>query len=260
MKKTFLIFYLVLALFFTKDIVFASSSIKDSKTTYQVPVLVYHSFGPALSKKESKLAMHYRVTEKMFEEQMKYLYTNGYHPISFSNYVNSFKDGSTLPEKAVVLTFDDGWKTQYKYAIPILEKYKFTATFFIVTDYVDNKYPAYMSWDNLKDLVAHGFDIESHTKTHQMLTKANSKKLLQELVDSKKTLEEKLKIKVTTLAYPDYMHNKTVRSAVESAGYLGARGGWGNFKNSIDHIYELRSEEVVNNPNPFSSKRLSDLP
>jgi len=117
-----------------------------------------------------------------------------------------------------------------------------------------------MSWDNLKDLVARGFDIESHTKTHPILTRVNAKRLSDELAGSKKILEDKLGIKITTLAFPNYLQNKTVREAVKSAGYLGARAGWGLFKNSIDRIYELKSEEAVNNPNPFSSKRLPDLP
>ena len=230
------------------------------KVEYQVPVLVYHSFGPAVSNKESKTATHYRVTEKMFEEQMKYLQANGYHPISFASYVESLKNSTKLPDKAIVLSFDDGWKTQYQYAVPILEKYKFTATFFIISNYTNNNYKAYMSWDNLKDLVKNGFDIESHTKTHPILTKLDSKKLSDELVGSKKILEDKLGIKVSALAYPNYMENIKVRDAVKSAGYLGARAGWGSFINSIDYIYELKSQEAVNNGNPFSSNRLPDLP
>ncbi len=243
--------------------VFAASSMTQPVkkiVVYQVPVLVYHSFGPIPVKKESPSQTHYRVTAGAFEAQMKYLSANGYHPISFTDYVNSLKNDTKLPDRAVVLSFDDGWKTQYQYAVPILEKYKFSATFFIVTNYVDGNYPAYMSWNDLKDLVKNNFDIESHTKSHLILTKLNSIKLADELGGSKKTLENKLGIKVTTLAYPNYMQNKTVQDALKSAGYLGARTGWTPFKNSIDHIYELKAQEVVNNPNPFSSKRLPDLP
>ena len=232
----------------------------DKNKIYQVPILVYHSFGPALSQKESLSQAHYRVTTKDFEAQMKYLFDNGYHPISFVTYVNSLINKTKLPDKAIVLSFDDGWKTQYQYAVPILEKYKFTATFFIITSYVDNNYQAYVNWNNLKDLVANNFDIESHTKTHQILTRLTPLKLVDELSSSKKTLEDKLGIKVTTLAYPNYMQNKIVRNAVKNAGYLGARAGWSTFNNSIDYIYELKAQEVVNNPNPFSSKRLPDLP
>ncbi|MEI7765680.1 MAG: polysaccharide deacetylase family protein [bacterium] len=234
--------------------------IPKKDTAYQVPILVYHSFGPTPIAKESKSKLHYRVTATKFEEQMKYLSTNGYHPISFASYVANLKNENKLPEKSVVLAFDDGWKSQYQYAIPILEKYNFTATFFIITSYTDNNYKAYMSWDDLKDLVAHDFDIESHTKNHPILTKVTAKQLAIELTESKKILEEKLKIKVTTLAYPNYMQNSTVRSAVKLAGYLGARAGWGSFNNSSLHIYELKSQEVVNNGNPFFSKRLPDLP
>ena len=262
MKNFFIkLFLIIFVIFLGTGSVFAVTKVSlIKKVEYQVPVLVYHSFGPAVSNKESKTATHYRVTEKMFEEQMKYLQANGYHPISFMSYIGGLKNNIKLPDKAVVLTFDDGWKTQYQYAVPILEKYKFTATFFIITDYVNNNYKAYMSWDNLKDLVKNGFDIESHTKTHPVLTRLDSKKLSDELVGSKKILEDKLGIKVVALAYPNYMENSTVRDAVSEAGYLGARAGWKSFKNAFNHIYELKSQEVVNNGNPFSSKRLPDLP
>ena len=243
-------------------LVFAASPTVPVKknTIYQVPILVYHSFGPALAKKENSDQLHFRVTAEKFEAQMKYLSDNGYHPVSLSNYVNSLINKTKLPDKAIVLSFDDGWKTQYTYAVPILEKYNFPATFFIITNYPDKNYPAYMTWSNLKDLVAHNFDIESHTKTHAMLTKASPQKLADELSGSKKTLENKLGIKVTVLAYPSYMQNEIVRKATASAGYLGARAGWAKFDNSIDYIFQLKSQEAVNNPNPFSSTRLPDLP
>ncbi|MCE9585230.1 polysaccharide deacetylase family protein [Candidatus Nomurabacteria bacterium] len=252
MNKTF--YFLIIFIFCFS---FLNASAKEIKKPYNVPILVYHSFGPAHSKKESAMQKHYRVTEKVFEQQMKYLSDNGYHPITFYSYINSLKNNTELPEKAVILTFDDGWKTQYTYAVPILEKYHFTGTFFIISK---NTNGSYMNWDNLKDLTTKGFEIASHTETHPMLTKLDAVKLKKEVEGSKKTLEDKLGIKVTTLAYPNYMQNETVRSAVKSAGYLGARGGWAKFKNSADHIYELTSQEVVNNPNPFSEKRVPDLP
>lgn len=256
MKKIFIKFILIVFIFSVGVTeVFAVSSNKNKP--YQVPILVYHSFGPALAKKESKMQLHYRITTTMFEAQMKYLYDNGYHPISFSTYVDSLKNNTKLPDKAVVLTFDDGWKTQYKYAVPILEKYNFTATFFIISNMMS---APYMNLTELKDLVAHGFDIESHTQTHKMLPTLSSKKLTIELVESKKTLEDKLGIKINTIAYPNYKQNTVVRNAVKNAGYLGARAGWNNFKNSTDHVYELTASESVNNPNPFLTKRLPDLP
>ncbi len=251
MKTTCLkIILLVIALFFLGKLTNISAS-------SEVPILVYHSFGFAKNTKETAVQIHYRVTPDMFEKQMKYLLNNDYHPIAFNVYVDSLKNNTELPSKAVVLSFDDGWKTQYTYAVPILEKYNFTATFFIVTSYVGGR--SYMNWNELKDLVAHNFDIGSHTKTHAMLTKIDSKRLANELKKSKKILEEKLNIKITTLAYPYYAQNIVVRDAVKSALYNGARGGWVKFRNSLDHIYELKAQEVVNNPNPFLNKRLPDF-
>ena len=254
MKNILLKFFIVVLFIAPVAKVFAVSA-------YEVPILVYHSIGPMHGKKESVMQAHYRVTTENFEKQMKYLLDNGYHPISFATYVKSFNNYVIkLPEKAVVLTFDDGWKSQYQYAVPILEKYKFTATFFIVTSYVDGHYGEYVSWSDLKDLVKNNFDIESHTKSHMMLTKLDPKKLDIELTESKKTLEKKLGIKVIGIAYPNYLQNQAVRDATKLAGYYGARAGWGKFKNSIDHIYEVISQEVVSNPNPFVDKRLPDLP
>ncbi len=222
-----------------------------------VPILVYHSFGPVPLKKENAMQLHYRVTAPVFEAQMKYLTDNKYNPISFSEYVNSLKNKVKLKDKSVVLTFDDGWESQYKYAVPILEKYKFPATFFIITNYTTRPY---MSWDELKDLVKNGFDIGSHTENHPPLTKRKEDQLKNEILGSKKALEDKLGITVTTLAYPYYLENKNVRDVVQKSGYLGARAGWAKYKNSLDVIYELKSQEVVNNPNPFLEKRLPDLP
>ena len=262
--KTFFKLFLIIILLTVATEVFAVSPnilvLAPKKINYQVPILVYHSIGPAQNKKETAMQMHYRVTASTFEKQMKYLQDNKYHPISFFTYVDSLANNTKLPDKAIILSFDDGWKNQYKYAVPVLEKYNFPATFFIVTNYFNSNYGAYMNWDNLKDLTAHNFEIGSHTKRHLILTKIDSKKLTDELTKSKKMLEDKLGIKVTTLAYPNYMQNATVREAVKSAGYLGARAGWTKFNNSIDYIYQLKSQEVVNNPNPFSEKRLVDLP
>ncbi|MDB4984243.1 MAG: putative xylanase/chitin deacetilase [Patescibacteria group bacterium] len=222
-----------------------------------VTILVYHSFGPMMLKKESKLQSHYRITSEDFDKQMKYLSDNNYHPVTFAELVTSFRNNTPLPEKAVVLSFDDGWKSQYQYALPILEKYKFKGTFFIITNY--QGYGAYMTWDDVIALDRAGMDIESHTVHHVNLAKAKTPaQVASELADSKATLEAKLGHPVIALAYPEYGHNPTVDLAVKNAGYLGARAGWAKFSNSIDHIFELKSQEPVNNPNPFLDKRLPD--
>ena len=222
----------------------------------KVTILTYHSFGPKPDKKETAMQLHYRVTAAAFDAQMKNLVDKGYHTVTFDDVVENQLTGKPLPDHPIVLTFDDGWKTQYEYAVPILEKYHLTGTFFIITSYIGAK--SYMSLDELKDLHANGFEIASHTETHPKLPTLDDTKLAQELAGSKKILEEKLGIPITTLAYSYYAHDARVMKATQDAGYLGARAGWGKFSNDTAHLFELKSQEVVNNPDPFSSKRLAD--
>ena len=220
----------------------------------KIPILTYHSFGPKPITKETSMQAHYRVTPENFEAQMKYLAEKNYQTITFADLIESQVLGKPIPENAIVLTFDDGWKSQYDYAVPILEKYKFTGTFFIITGAIGAT--SYMTVDELKTLHTKGFEIASHTVSHPKLPTLEDAQLVQEIQASKKTLEDKLGIIVTTLAYPYYAHDVRVMQAVRDAGYLGARAGWGGFKNNTEHLFELKSQEVVNNPNPFSDKRV----
>lgn len=227
-----------------------------SPITSNVPILVYHSIGPKTTKIESKMQLHYRVTTENFEKQMQYLKDNNFTPITFAQLVDHLNYGTSIPEKAVVITFDDGWKNQYTYAVPILKKYGFTATFFIISK---TRSGGYMTWDELKDLVTHHFEIASHTERHAKLGGDITDALLQqEVVGSKQELEKQLGVTVATIAYPYYSQSERARKAIADAGYLGARAGWAKFKNSTDHVFELVSQEVVSNPNPFSSTRLAD--
>ncbi len=222
----------------------------------KIPILTYHSFGPKPEQKEGAMQLHYRITAEKFEAQMKYLADKGYATITFADLVENQLNGKPIPDHAIVLTFDDGWKSQYEYAVPILEKYKFTGTFFIITNSTGAK--SYMSVDELKDLNSKGFEIASHTKTHPKLVTLDDVKLADELQGSKKALEDKLGITITTMAYPYYGHDDRVMKAVQAAGYHGARAGWGKFSNDTAHLFEFKSQESVNNPDPFADKRILD--
>jgi peptidoglycan/xylan/chitin deacetylase (PgdA/CDA1 family) len=220
-----------------------------------VTILTYHSIEPKPAKKEGANQLHYRITPENFEKQMQYLKDNAYTPITFDAWVRYLTTGAAIPEKSIVLTFDDGWKNQYTYAVPILKKFGFTGTFFIVGKM---RNAGYMTWDEVRSLHADGFEVASHTQTHPKLPLLTDEKLVEEIAGSKKLLEEQLGSPITTLAYPYYLHDARVMKAVQDAGYLGARAGWGAFADDVAHIFELKSQEVVNNPNPFLSKRLPD--
>jgi peptidoglycan/xylan/chitin deacetylase (PgdA/CDA1 family) len=216
-----------------------------------VTILTYHSVEPKTDKKEGVMQKHYHIYPENFEAQMQYLKDNNYHPITMKQLTDSYKNGTGLPEKSVVLTFDDGWKNQYTYAFPILKKFGYSATFFIITKVRGG---TYMTWDEIRAMDQAGMDIESHSETHPKLTKISADKALQEIAGSKKTLETELGHTIDSIAYPYYDHNAAVMKIVEDAGYGAARAGWGKLKNGQENRFALVSQEVVNNKNPFSSK------
>lgn len=132
--------------------------------------------------------------------------------IAFLSYVSihqsdfGYKLQAQLPsetvksDKLVILNFDDGRKSQFTQAKPILDKYGFKATFYIVCNYIGNK-PGYMNWSEVKELSAEGHDIESHTMNHAYLGTASKNSLDYQIGKSKLCLQQH-GISVTSFAYP----------------------------------------------------------
>src|SRR5262249_6465563 len=134
-------------------------------TGYQlVPILVYHNLGPQA---KGRLLLG----ASQFEQQMRYLKNEGYRVISLSEFLEWMQLKRQLPRRAVVLTFDDGYRAFREYAYPILKQLGFTATLFVYTDYVGAGRNA-LSWDDLKALAAEGFDVQAHSKSHADLRRA----------------------------------------------------------------------------------------
>jgi peptidoglycan/xylan/chitin deacetylase (PgdA/CDA1 family) len=125
-----------------------------------VPILCYHRFGP----RKDKLVM----TAGAFDAQMAYLYKNGYRVIRLSDLIAFLKGKKAVPRKAVVITLDDGYKSAYTIAYPILGKYGFPATIFIYTDYIGAR--AGLTWREIEEMVASGLiEIQPHSKSHSNL-------------------------------------------------------------------------------------------
>ena len=127
-----------------------------------VPVFMYHHIMPNPS---NSIA----ITPQAFDQQMKYLRDNGYHPVSIADFDAFVLTGKRLPDKPVLITFDDGRMNQITYGVPILKKYGFAATFFVVKKWIVTSSPSFMHAPELKQLIADGFDVESHTTNHIMI-------------------------------------------------------------------------------------------
>jgi peptidoglycan/xylan/chitin deacetylase (PgdA/CDA1 family) len=210
---------------------------KNATTT--IPILVYHKVGQLETSNASntqKYSRKFDVQVDVFENQMKYIVEQGYTPLTIQELITKEKS-NTLPTKPIVITFDDGWRSQYENALPILVKYHINGTFYIYTGVIGS--PFYMTWDDLNDLVKSNMEIGDHTKTHPRLTKIDPSKLDDELVKSKNTLEKNLHVSVTDFAYPYGDYNSKIVQAVKDAGYTSARTSNKVKYNDFKDLYKL---------------------
>lgn len=175
-----------------------------------VPVLLYHRLGYT--------STPLYLSPERFENQLKALKEAGYTSLSLRQYTD-YMTGATddLPEKPLLITFDDGNADNYDIAFPLLKQYGFTATFFVPTALLDQE--ARITSSQLLEMHLAGMSFGSHTATHKRLTQLDKTDLAKELGQSKQTLEELLHKPVESIAYPGGSYDDTVLSIVKSSGY-----------------------------------------
>ncbi|MBW9145997.1 polysaccharide deacetylase family protein [Clostridium sp. CM027] len=196
-----------------------------------VPVLMYHSID---YEKDNPI----RLPVKRFEEQLKYLKDNGYYTITLTNLYEYLIKDIPIPEKSIVLTFDDGYEDNYTDMFPVLKKYNFKATIFVITGSID-KSPNYMTSKQLVEMEKYGVEIGSHTVKHENLKEMPKDKQLETLVKSKKDLEKILNKQIKFFSYPYGGYSKTSIEAVREAGYTMAFSTDGRWSSKEDGILSL---------------------
>ena len=135
------------------------------KTIAHLPILMYHYISTPPPNAD-RYRIDLSVKPEELEAQLRYLSENNYHVIGLYDLYAHLANGAPLPTKPVILTFDDGYRDAYEYAFPLLIKYKMTATFFIITDFINSRNPAYLTWEMVKTMSDAGMNMESHSRTH----------------------------------------------------------------------------------------------
>ena len=166
-----------------------------------VPILCYHRFGS----KSSKMV----VTPDAFAAQLDYLARNGYRVVSLSQLADFLAGKRSLPERALVITIDDGHVSTYEHAYPLLKKYGFPATSFVYADFIGSGDA--LRWNQIREMAASGLiDFQAHSKTHANLVErlpGESEQRYRERLDGEirvpqELLQRNLATKVTQYAYP----------------------------------------------------------
>lgn len=178
-----------------------------------VPILNYH--------KIDYLQHALSLSPEEFDKQMAYLANNGYHTVSPDQLMAYLNHGKRLPDKPVVITFDDGYLDNYTHAYPILKKYGFTATIFVVTGLIGTD-DRFMTWDQVRQLQHEGFVFGSHTVNHVALDQVSLEQAKTELVESRRVIKEETGQTARYFAYPTGAYNLQIEDLVQQAGYRAA--------------------------------------
>jgi peptidoglycan/xylan/chitin deacetylase (PgdA/CDA1 family) len=186
-----------------------------------VPVLMYHEISEPAKATWGRLA----VPPAAFREQLAYLCDAGYTALTAGAIATLLANGSQVPPRTVVLTFDDGFEDFHRHAVPALADHGLTGTVFVTTGWVQDaesstKRPGRMlSWRQICEAVTAGIEVGAHSCRHPQLDQIPASLLREELFASKARLEDKLGVPVPGLAYPYGYSNALVREVARAAGY-----------------------------------------
>ena len=213
------------------------------RSKYVVPVLMYHSVNPQADPKRNLLA----VTPRTFEKQMRFLKQYRYNVVPLETVADLLREGKRLPARLVAITLDDGYKDNYTYAFPILKKYGFPATMFIITGEV-GRFDR-LSWEEINQMQASGIiTFGSHTLGPEPLTKIKSEaEVKRQIFDSKKILEEKLGRPVTMFSYPEGRFNDKIKQLLKDAGYKLAVATSPGKKYSSNDVFLIKRLRISEN-------------
>ena len=181
-----------------------------------VPILLYHRIGISPTNNQ------YYISPEKFEDQMKLLHDWEYTVIPIELLVKAIQEGADLPPRPVIITFDDGDTSVYTTAFPVMQKYGLTGVVYIVGNYMGTD--GYMSADQIKELVAAGWEVGSHSRSHRDLSRLDPEVQRMEIVEARKVLQEATGDPVLSFAYPFGIMNSAVGDYVHFAGYIAAMG------------------------------------
>lgn len=209
--------------------------------TDRLPILMYHSVHPNGSPETAR----YRVTPEAFEEQLRYLHEAGFYSVKLEDWHTAMASKSPLPGRAVSLTFDDGYLDFLAYAWPLLKRYGFSATVFLVAaeigrsncwDSFYGKEVPLLGWQELHQLQDQGVEFGSHSVSHLPLTALSVEEVVREGTRSRVLLERKLGVPIKFFAYPYGDVDQVVQHLIGACGYvfgLSCRPGLSSFQDSL---------------------------
>lgn len=201
----------------------------DQPDKKKIPILMYHSVSQHAAPKYRPFA----VSPALFAEHMAYLHQQDYTPITVTQFITMRARGrSALPERPVIITFDDGFVDFFTGAFPVLQRHNFTATLYVTTAFINGtsrwlhregeSTRPMLTWDQLKEINAAGIECGGHSHSHPQLDTLPLSAAREEITLCKRLLEQHLDHDVCSFAYPYGYHSTAIKQLVREAGYTSA--------------------------------------
>lgn len=218
--------------------------ITEKKSSIWVPILNYHYIRDYNSETDST-GNSLSISPQVFEEQIKQLLENKYTSITMDDLYMALVKKNKLPEKPVILTFDDGYQDFYENAYPILKKYNIKAIVYVIVGKIGDKDQRYLTWNQVIELDRNGLvTIGSHSMSHANLEASNNQKLYREIYLSKKELEKILGHSVDHFCYPSGKYNQSTINLTKASKYKTAVTTELGSRHLENELYTLRRERI----------------
>ncbi len=187
----------------------------------RVPILMYHYISnPPPGADRYRLDLSVRPS--LFEAHLQYLRYAGYETVSLSDLILHLTQGHPLPPRPIVLTFDDGYRDAYEEAFPLLLRYGFRGTFFVLTGRADAGDPRYLSWEQIREMSKAGMDIQLHGREHIPLSGRDDAFLFYHVIGGKQSIEAHTGRPVRFFAYPSSDHDAYLIRFLDGYQFWGA--------------------------------------
>lgn len=204
----------------------------------EIPILMYH-YVSELPPDADVYRRDLTVSPEAFEAQLQYLDEADYHPITLTDLYLYLTEGYPLPEKPVILTFDDGYRDAYEVVFPKLVGHGFPGTFFVLATPAHYESEAYLTWSQVNEMSDAGMDIQAHGRDHVDLRGRSYDFLVYQILGIKEAIEHHTGRAPRFFCYPSGRWDADVIEVLQSAGYWGAvTTAWGRTHTSED-LFEV---------------------
>lgn len=202
------------------------------------PILEYHT----ITDNPEPISEIYNVPPAEFAAQLDYLKKNGYTTITLQDFMRVKHGKGTLPDKPIILTFDDGYEDNYNKMLPILEAHNMKAVVYVITNEIGK--PGYLTLEQIKDMQKRGIEIGSHTADHLSLKNLDNDLRLHEIRDSKIFLEWSGLDTIYSFSYPNGAYTEEIIEMLKNEKYLTAVTGDVGLNNLETDSYLLRRVHI----------------